>query len=349
MKMIRALKFLKQAVNPKTILAGKKKFTYFNNVNKDLQKYENIYRTGGLISQAIDAYPLFGLSPGYTLEGPPKAVIDVQAWFDKIDFELLVWQAWVDSLVYGDSIQEMVYSKKGELLYLVPRNPKYFTIDVDEWGMVDSYTQRADNKETKLKPEKVSNLALISLSGESYGQSLIGRAIDDIMRDTKTAESTAVAIERHGYPRYHIKAGDLATGSEYSDEEKKEIAREFEELKADNEFITDPDLEIIPIDVQGIAKIATYNEWSMSRLLGALGVPSEVIGTGQSTTTYATASVEMVSFIKKVETYQRKIARCYNKVIDIRTGIPGDVTLTFNKLDKEGLANTSQQINNNEV
>lgn len=341
---IRALKFLKQAVNPKTILAGKKKFLYFNNVNKDLQKYENIYRKGGLISQAIDAYPLFGLSPGYTLEGAPKDVKDVQAWFDKIDFELLAWQAWVDSLVYGDSIQEMVYSKKGELLYLVPRNPKYFTIDVDEWGMIESYTQRADNKATKLKPEKVSNLSLISLSGESYGQSLIGRSEDDIMRDTMTAESTAIAIRRHGFPRYHIKAGDLTSGSEYSDEDKKEIAREFEELKADNEFISDPDIEIIPIDVQGIAKVATYNEWSMSRLLGALGVPSEVIGTGQSTTTYATASVEMVSFLKKVETHQRMIARCYNKVIDVRTGMPGSVILAFNKLDKEGLANTKLNV-----
>ena len=348
---IRVLKFLKQAVHPKTVLAGTKKFTYFNTVNKDLQKYENIYRTGGLISQAIDAYPLFALSSGYTLEGAPTEVKATQEWLDKIDIEQLIWQGIVDSLVYGDGIQEMVYSKKGELLYLVPRNPKYFTIDVDEWGMIVSYTQRADNNETKLKPEKVSNLALISLSGESYGQSLIGRAIDDIMRDTKTAESTAVAIERHGYPRYHIKAGDLEHGSEYSDEEKKTIAREFEELKADNEFVTDPDLEIIPIDVQGIAKIATYNEWSMSRLLGGLGVPSEVIGTGQSTTTYATASVEIVSFIKKVETYQRKAARCYNRVIDIKTGIPGSVILKFNKLDKEGLANTSntQQKNNQEV
>lgn len=337
---VRVLKLLTQTVHPKTILAGTKKTTYFNTVNKDLQKYENIYRTGGLISQAIDAYPLFGLSPGYTLEGAPKDVKAVQAWFDKIDFDLLAWQTWIDSLVYGDSIQEMVYSMKGELLYLVPRNPKYFTIDVDQWGMIESYTQRADNKEIKLKPEKVSNLSLISLSGESYGQSLIGRAIDDIMRDTKTAESTAVAIERHGYPRYHIKAGDIAAGTEYSDEDKKAIASEFAELKADNEFITDPDLEIIPIDTQGVNKIASYNEWSMSRLLGALGVPSEVIGTGQSTTTYATASVEMVSFMKKVETHQRKIARCYNRVIDIRTGVPGSVILKFNKLDKEGLANT---------
>lgn len=336
---IRALKFLKQAVHPKTFLAGKKKFTYFNNVNKDLQKYENIYRKGGLISQAIDAYPLFGLSSGYTLEGAPKDMKAVQAWLDKIDVEQLMWQAWVDSLVYGDSIQEMVYSKKGDLLYLVPRNPKYFTIDVDQWGMIEGYTQRADNKETKLKPEKVSNLALISLSGESYGHSLIGRAEDDIMRDTLTAEGTAVAIHRHGFPRYHIIAGDIESNDKFSDEEKKAMKTAFEDLKPDNEFITDPNVKIIPIDTQGIAKIATYNEWSMSRLLGALGVPSEVIGTGQSTTTYATASVEMVSFMKKIETHQRIIARCYNRVIDIRTGMPGSVTLTFNKLDKEGLAN----------
>ena len=346
---IRILKFLQEKVHPKTVITGDKKINYFNTVNRDMQKCENIYRAGGLISQAIDAYALFSLSGGYGLEGAPKSVKEVQIWLDKIDVEQLMWQSIIDSYTYGDSIQENVYGRGGKLLYLVPRNPKYFTIDVDKWGMIQSYTQRTDDKETVLKPSQVTNLSLISLSGESYGQSLIQRAMDDIMRDTKTAESTAVAIERHGYPRFHIKAGDLEQGTEYSDEDKIEIAREFQELKADNEFISNPDLEILPIDTGGVGRIKDYNEWSLSRLLGALGVPSEIIGTGQSTTTYATASVEMVSFYNKVSTIQKKVERCYNRMIDIKTGVPGQVVLRLNKINMEGLANTSPQTDNNEV
>lgn len=337
--IIRELKFFKQSVNPKTILAGRQKKEFFQTVNRDMLKCENIYRAGGLISMAIDSYPLFALSSGWELTGAPTQVKNIKAWLDQIDIDALMWQGMVDSLVYGDGIQENVKSRKGDLLYLVPRNPKYFTIDVDEWGMIQSYTQRANDKVTVLLPENITNLALFTLSGESYGQSLIQRAIDDVMRDTKTAESTAIAIERHGYPRVHVKCG--SEDNHYNDEEKKAVAREFEELKADNEFVSNPDIEIVAIDTQGVGKIKDYNEWSLSRLLGALGVPSEVIGTGQNTSTYATASVEMVSFLKRVETMQRKVARCYNNMIDLKTGAPGAVKLVFNPINREGLANSN--------
>ena len=331
-------KMFNKAVKPKTVVGGdKKQKLFFGQVDRNMQKWENIYRKGGLVAQAIDAYPLFGLSSGYELEGAPSKVNEVEKWFKSIEIDEMMWCGWVDSLVYGDGIQENVMSRKGEVLYVVPRNPKYFTIDVDQWGMVTSYTQRSNSKETVLKPEQVTNLSLYSISGEPYGQSLLGRAIDDIMRDTRTAESTAVAIERHGYPRFHIKAGD--ENNDYSDEDKKSIASEFEELKADNEFITDPDIEILPIDVAGVDKVKDYNEWSLSRLLGALGVPSEVIGTGQNVSTYATASVEMVSFLKKVETHQRKVAKCYNNLISLKLGAPDIVEMTFNPIDKEGLSN----------
>ncbi|MCK5616127.1 hypothetical protein KAR91_80430 [Candidatus Pacearchaeota archaeon] len=339
--MMRILKLFKETVHPKTIITGDNRHTYFNTVNKDMQKCENIYRSGGLVSQAIDAYPMFALSNGYELEGAPTKTAEIRAWLDKIDIEQLIWQSIIDAYVYGDSIQENVYGRSGKLLYLVPRNPKYFTIEVDKWGMIESYTQRANNKETVLKPEQVTNLSLISLSGESYGQSLVQRATDDIMRDTKTAESTAVAIERHGYPRFHIKAGSETT--KYNDEDKRIIANEFKELKADNEFISNPDLEILPIDTAGVGKIKDYNEWSLSRLLGALGVPSEIIGTGQSTTTYATASVEMVSFYNRVSTIQHKVERCYNAMIDIKTENPGQVVLKLNKVNMDGLANVSPE------
>ena len=341
---IRSLRFLAQKIHPLTVLGGKKKEkTYFNSVNRNLQKYENIYRRGGLVAQAIDAYPLFGLSSGYELEGAPVQVEQIKTWFHKINIDELMWQCWVDALVYGDSIQENVMSRGQDVLYVVPRNPKYFTINLDDWGMITGYTQRIDGNDNTLSAHKVSNLALMTVSGENHGESLIQRAFDDIMRDTKTAESTAVAIERHGYPRFQIKCGSEDDPGRYSDEDKKTIAAEFEELKADNEFITEPDLEIVAIDTQGVGKIATYNEWSLGRLLGALGVPSEVIGTGQNVSTYATASVEMVSFILRVETQQKKIARCYNELIDLKLKEPGAVKIVFNPVNKEGLSNVESK------
>ena len=333
--IIKDMKFFKQIVNPKTFIGGKKLQKYFQTVNKDMQKCENIYRAGGIVSQAIDAYPLFGMSGGYEVVGAGTQRRIVEDWLYDIDIEGLVWQAWVDALVYGDAIQENVYSRGKDLLYLVPRNPKYFTIEEDEWGMITGYTQRAQDKKTVLTPRQVTNLALIPLSGETGGQSLIQRALDDIMRDTMTAESTAIAIQRHGYPRFHIKCG--SENSDYNDEEKKAVAREFEELKADNEFITDPDIDIVAIDAVGVGKVNVYNEVSLGRMMGALGVPSEVVGTGQNVSTYATASVEMVSFIKKVETQQRRVERCFNGMIDLKTGMKGQIKIVFNPVDRGAL------------
>ena len=339
--------------NPKTVVAtDKKKQAFFVNPQRDLAKYEKIYRQGGLVSQAVDAYAQFVLSPGYIFTGDEKVAKMIEDWAQDIDLDSLIWLGVVDALVYGDAIQENVFNKvHTDVMYVVPRNPSYFNINFNKWGIITSFTQRVDDNEISLRPEQATHLQLIPLSGENYGLSLLARAYDDIMRDTRTAESTAIAIERHGYPRYHIKAGNLELGTEYQDEDKREIGRQFVELKADNEFVTNPDVEIIPIDVQGVAKVSSYNEWSLSRLLGAMGVPSEVIGTGQSTTTYATAGVEIVSFINKIKTMQRRVARSYNRLIDIKTGVPGIVKLEFNKIDMEGLANTSnsQQKNTQEV
>lgn len=326
-----------KAPNPKTIVANTKQKSYFLAPQRDLAKYENIYRQGGLVSQALDSYALFAVSGGYTLTGPSTEKIE--QWFEEIDITQLMSQSIVDAFVYGDCILENVFGRGGEIQYLVPRNPSYFTINFDKYGIIQSYTQRVEDKVTTLRPNQVTHFSLIPISGENYGLSLLARSYDDVMRDTRTAESTAIAIERHGYPRFHIKAGSLEFDTEYQDDDKRTIAREFEELKADNEFVSNPDIDIIPIDVQGVNNIDTYNEWSLSRLLGALGVPSQVIGTGETTTTYATASVEIISFIKRVRTIQRVVARNFNRVIDMKTGIPGQIKLELNEPDMQGLAN----------
>lgn len=326
--------FLTKKVKPQTVLSGENiKTNFFSNQHRDLKKYEDIYRNGGLISQVIDAYPLFMLSNGYNLTGDASTVKEIEKWLYSIDINRLMWQSIVDSFVYGDSIQENVYGMGGKLLYVVPRNPSYFTINNDKYGIIESYTQTVNNKEVTLKPEQVTHLQLLTLPDEPYGISLIGRSIDEVMRDTRTAESTAIAIERHGYPRFHIKVG--SEGNNYSDDEKRELMRVFEELKADNEFITNYDVDILPIDAQGVGKVREYNELSLSRLLAAFGVPSGVIGTGENKTTYASATVEMQSFKLRCETYQKKVARRYNELIDFKTGIPGQVTLEFNPINEE--------------
>jgi len=319
---------LKRIAAPKTIVSSDKVLSYFDERPTNLKKYGTIYDQGGIVSQAIDAYPLFILANGYTLDGPTQAKKKVKEWLYDIDINAIMWDGIVKALVYGDAYQENVYSRSGDLLYVQTRDPIKFRIACDTYDRIVAYHYVVDNTETKLNTSDVTHMQLFPK--DVYGTSLIARAFDDILRDTKIAESTAVSIERHGYPRYHIKVGEHK--EVIASEILKTVARQFNDLKPDNELTTDADIDIVPIDYQGVQKVNDYNEWSTARLLTALGVPAQVIGTGENTTTYATATVEMEAWFIKIQTMQTKVARIYNHLIDIKTGKRGQVTLKFNDI-----------------
>lgn len=326
---------------PKTVVTTDNQITYFDERNRDLNKFNTIYENGGLVSQCIDAYSLFVLSAGYELEGPSRLTKSIKEWLYDIDMNELVDLAITDSMVFGDSFQEMVYSRSGELLYLQPRDARRFTILQDKFGIVTGYKYKVDDKETILKPHQVSHTRLIP-SSNSYGVSLIFRCIDDILRDTKIMESTSISILRHGFPRFHIKIGEAK--EDVPQETMRTIAREFQELKADNEIITAADVDIKPIDTNGVENVAEYSTFSTERLLASMGVPAEVVGISQNTTVFGTdMSVEMSAWLLKIRTYQEKVERVINRVIDFKTGSPGSVKLKFNTIIPTEEKDTSRQ------
>lgn len=320
-----------EKASPKTVVGSdKNEVTYFSERNRDLNKFNTIYENGGLISQCIDVYSLFTLSAGYELEGPSRVKKQVEQWLYDINISELVDIAMTDSLIFGDGFQEMVYSRAGELLYLQPRDARNFTILTDKYGIVTGYKYKVDDKETILKPEQISHTRLIPTSNK-YGVSLIFRCIDDILRDTKIMESTSISILRHGFPRFHIKVGK--PGEEVPPEQMKVIAREFEELKEDQEIVTVADVDIETIDTNGVENVAEYSTFSTDRLLASMGVPAEVVGISQNTTVFGSdISVEMSAWLLKVRTYQEKVERVINRVIDFKTKSPGLVKLKFNTI-----------------
>ena len=320
-----------EKASPKTVVGSEKnEITYFSERTRDLNKFNTIYENGGLISQCIDVYSLFTLSAGYELEGPSRAKKDIEQWLYDININEMVDIAMTDSLVFGDGFQEMVYSRSGELLYLQPRDSRNFTILTDKYGRVTGYKYKVNDEETILKPEQISHTRLIPTSNK-YSVSLIFRSIDDILRDTKIMESTATSILRHGSPRFHIKVGEK--GEDVPPEQMKVIAREFEELEADQEIVTVADVEMVTLDQNGVENVAEYSTFSTDRLLASMGVPAEVVGISQNTTVFGSdISVEMSAWLLKIRTYQEKVERVINRIIDFKTGNTGQVKLKFNTI-----------------
>lgn len=336
-RIARALAELRGQPKPQTrIASGGTKQSFFTPRGRDrelIKKYETIYFQGGYVAEAIDSYWLYILSNGWRLDGEDRDVNKVYSVLDTFDFDKIMKEGILSCGVGGDGFQEVVGTRGGDIYDIITRLPSTFDIDHDEYGMISGYTQTVVDeygveKKTSLRPEQIIHLQLLRLGGSVYGQSLIGRAYDDIMRDTRTAESTAVAIQRHGFRKYHVRVG--REGEDIPIEVIKRIDKEFQELETKNDFVTSHDVEILGIDSGGLEQVDIYNDVTIMRVASALGVPEEMMGIRRGSTD-ATATKRIDVFFRKISTYQQIVARCYElNLFDRITGKPGAVRLIFN-------------------
>ena len=307
-----------------------------------LEKLEIFYNQGGPVAEAIDAYPLCILSPGYRLEGPEGDVQRVQDVYDLVDIESVLWQLIVESLKMGDGIAELTRGRgqsSGEVTGIFPRASKDFDIEADDRGIITGYRQVVERtayevKTVYLAPEEVIHLSLLPVAGSVYGLSLLQRAYDDIMRDARIAEATGVAIEFNGFRRIHARMGQ--PGEDVPREAIEEVTDELGKLVDGKKRVvaTVHDVELSAID-DGALPANEYFQWTTDRLCTALGVPEEILGLGRGSTE-ATATVRRQAWNDKIGAYQRRVARAINLQLNDRiTRTPGTVKLVFNDVDPE--------------
>lgn len=318
---------------------------YFTQRNRDveqLKRYETIYNQGGVVTTAIDTYAMHATAKGYTLEGKDEGLVDdVKVRLDAMDFGSVCFQGVVDALVFGDCFQEIIRSKRhGDVMYVLPRSARSFDIIHDEYGRVSGYRQTYSvlgiPKHNDIGPRHILSFPLFKTGGSMYGRGILPAAYDDIMRDTKTAESTAAAVERHGFRKYHARVG--LEGETIPKDVLDAVAGELEDLNGKNEIVTPHDVDIGALDSGPLGNVAEINHASIDRLLSALGVPGELVGLAWGSTE-ATAKVKLQSFFLRVSAIQRQVARAYTlQLVDEITGRPGAVGLVFNDPDPQSLA-----------
>ena len=299
----------------------------------NLKRNETIYNQGGLVSEAIDCYPFFALANGWRLEGENTSLIDyTQDFLESFDFDTVLEQAFIDALVFGDSFQENVYTRGRELVEVMPRVPYYFNIVHDDTGGVTQYEQNISNGASdaviQLNPNQIVHFQLKRLGGSVYGQSLISRAYDDIIRDTRIVESTTEAIKRHAYRKMQATIG--RDGQIIDQQILNDISKQFQDLDAKHDFVTDSNTELKAIDSGTLGGVSENTTWSLVRVCAALGVPEELLGLRQGSTD-ATAVSRIDTFFRKLGWYQKKIERAYTlQVLDVFTQEPGAVKLVLN-------------------
>jgi len=230
------------------------------------------------------------------------------------DFDSVVLDVIRDCCVFGDAFVEKVYFSNGDLAELKLRDPRTFQIKIDAKGDVLGYVQTVKtgdgSKTIELKPEEVVHYQLFTIPHSPYGLALIDPSRDTMKRKTVADEGITAAMDRHGFPKYHIK---LKTPKGYEDEipsstEIDSIASDFKNLNLKNEIVTSELIEITPLDVKGIQNVEEYFNYFQSSVTCGVLVPQEVLGLG-SGSTEATARVRRLMFEKLVRGFQRKVAR----------------------------------------
>lgn len=308
--------------------------TFYDKDVTDKTVCRRMYTQGGMVGEAIDAYALFAFANGYTLEGDDGPMKDkCQAFLDANSIEELGHQLIVDALVIpdgngsGKGYAEIVWNRAHtEIVSLQYRPAETFEEVLDSRGNVQYYQQSVvrDNQRITVQLPK-ENVLVIDLH-----MPLVKRAFKDINIDAAVADATATSIQRHGYPRYHVKLG--APGEAVSQDVLKSHGHEFEELKPNMEWTTTHDVEVTNIDTAGVMQTQQYNNWAVQRLAAALGVPEEMLSLGRGSTE-ATANVRLETFKLKVGSVQHQFAAAISKqVMDLITGMPGAVWYRFNEV-----------------
>jgi hypothetical protein len=309
-----------------------------------LKKYQTIYNQGGIVAEAIDAYALYVFAPGYEIVSDDDGIKeDVEARLDEMEFIRVAQEGIISACVLGDAFQENVFEMGGRYSYTRNLDASTFDILFDILGSITGYrqvftTEKGATMTADFSPDEITHLTLFSQTASPYGQSLIGRAYDDIMRDTKIMEGTATAIERHGHPKHDITVGTGDPNEIIGSEMLEEIGRNWATLKSKQDFVHTASIKIGELDKAGVLNANEYNNFSIQRICTALGVPEEILGLGRGSTE-ATAKVRLRTFYKKISALQMWVANCYNKnVIDKITGIPGQAKIEFNEIEPEDYA-----------
>jgi len=314
----------------------------------DIERNQKIYASGGLITTAINRYPEYMFMN--LIDGDIELVGDNQNHVDvvydaieKYDFLTSSILQCQGSLVSGDGIAEIVKNKGGKFHSTVTRNPKNFDASVSKYAIIEKYKQTTHTgmmwKDVAIvEPEQIWHVRLLPQVESPWGMSLISYAIDEIKRDTVTAESIAHAIERHGTRKYDIIVG--ADGQEVNDNDLKAVAAAFKNIGAKKEFVHRQDVAINELDASSFG-VQEYSETSLTRLFGALGVPSDLVIREGSSLATSDRTPKMKAFENTIKSMQTRFNiqtdhQLFRRIIDIETGeAPSSVRINFGDISKD--------------
>lgn len=320
------------------IASGGKRFYFSERVRskQNIEKYKTMYKQDGNVMALVNAIAVNTVYAGYELSGENSVALEhVKEFISNIDFDPLLMDTVIESIVKGDAFWEKVKTRGGDFTNLV-------LVDAETMERIRSartgrtlYYQQVVVRdgipnEIKIAADKIAHFMLIRLGDSDHGLSLVGANYDSIYRKAKADAGIAAYLERHGFPKYHIQIQKPAQMVPKKVVEK--IEKEFKDINSKNEFITTEEIEIKALDVTS-TQIRDVQNYFITQLTSGFMVPEEVAGLGRGSTE-ATAKVRILAFERMIMGYQKILASTIESdVFDYLLELKGiDATKMKNKV-----------------
>lgn len=297
--------------------------------DETLRRCKLLKEKGGIYAAGLEKYATVANRNGSRLEGDDQQLVAmVQKRLESINMDKVIEHMINDAVFYGWSLQEFLM-EGDKIVDLLQCDSETFDPEYDDHGRLTGFKQTIPGALGIKKQQPIEKGTVLYFSWKW----LALKAWDEIDRDNKIIEGITVAIERHGFRKYHIRVG--AAGEQVGEAVVRKVGQMFENLKYDNEITTLHDVIISPIDDNEMIGAKVYNDIYLQRYAAAIGVPEEILGLGRGSTE-ATAQVRMQAFYDDVGTLQKMAARAITmQLIDRITGRPGAVRWVFNDVSAE--------------
>lgn len=252
----------------------------------DLLRYEKMYMKDGVVFACINTIVRTAIGTKWDISSEDdEARNKIEDFVSKINFSEFLSEIMRHALIYGDAFIEKIYNARGEFVDLSLVDPKTVEIVSDDKGNELVYIQNTSFQKVEFEPHKeMYHFKFYSIPSSPYGISQIGSNYDTILRKTKLDEAVISAVLHHGFPKYHVKVGDINHDIIPSDTDIEQTAIQFQDINSKTEFITPDFINIIGLDTGGVEHIEEYTSYFLNELVAGFNVPEEALGLGKGST-----------------------------------------------------------------
>jgi len=283
---------------------------------KDL---EYVYKSYPLAFQGINLIADECVARGFEILHESEDVRkEIDDWMDEVNFKEKLYDAIVNTLVFGDGYFEVVFDPDGttidELVVMDSTVVDFLkdsngSIIFDPSGNPKSYVQKtgsmASEDDINFKPEEIAHFTFYTLRGQRKGISLFNSVIRSITHAMNTDNSVAQAIYRHGFAQFDISVGnDLRRPTK---EQIDAITSDVKDLQVTSEYVHSDDIAVNVLEAKNTRGYEKYSESFIRNIVSGMGIPAPLLlGTGESSNK-STADVQSRHFRSMIETIQNKV------------------------------------------